>query len=317
MTRLPHWLQHCLQRCLQYGWQKGFHQRPHAGSQQTGSQQIESQQSLPSHFAPTAPPDPSSLPDAQLATLLDSLCDAVIVLDPVGRLHYANRAWQRLTQETHSPLGKRFADYLHPEDRANWEQRLKPLDLPGIPETRTAWLRLASDSADARWFEIRLQPLPGQPGLTSATLCDINSQVQSEQLMAASHRGLSDMVDRLPVMVYRSRNNREWTMEYISEGCYEVTGYEAADIVELRNHPYGSLIHPDDAGRVWEQVQESLHLRRSFEIEYRLYHADGHLRHVIDKGCGVYTSDGAILAVEGVIFAHESLVSDLVRRRAG
>jgi len=238
-----------------------------------------------------------------LSNVLDSLSDAVIVFDPTGRLHYTNRAWQRQTGEQHNVRGRVFDDYLHPEDRARWQQRLQRLEAPGISETRTTWLRLTCLNQEARWFEIRLQPLPAQPGLTSATLCDIHTQVQHEQRIKASHRGLNDMIDRLPVMIYRSRNDRDWTMEYISEGCYDLTGYEAADIVELRKHAYGSLIHPNDATRVWEQVQEALHLRRSFEIKYRLFHADGHLRHVIEKGCGVHTSDGAVLAVEGVIFA--------------
>ena len=256
------------------------------------------------------------LPDVtNLDAIIDSLSDAIILLDPVGRLIYTNRAWQRLTGTP--ACGKLFADYLHPEDRDRWQRRLEPLEAPTSSETQTTWLRLANPNQDARWFEIRLQPLNDASGLISATLCDIHSQVQTEQRMKASHRGLSDMVDRLPVMVYRSRNDRDWTMEYISEGCYEITGYEAADIVELRKHAYGSLIHPNDATRVWEQVQEALHLRRSFEIEYRLFHADGHIRHVIEKGCGVHTSDGAILAVEGVIFAHEPQVTDIARRRAG
>lgn len=250
---------------------------------------------------------PQETPSRQteLECVLDSLSDAVIVFDPAGRLTYTNRAWQRLTGDSRPATGRLFSDYLHPEDRANWQHRLETLEAPGIADTRTTWLRLTRPEHDPRWFEIRLQSLDTQPGLTSATLCDIHVQVQTEQRMKASHRGLSDMVDRLPVMVYRSRNDRDWTMEYISEGCYDITGYEAADIVELRKHAYGSLIHPNDATRVWEQVQEALHLRRSFEIEYRLFHADGHLRHVIEKGCGVHTSDGAILAVEGVIFALE------------
>ncbi len=248
--------------------------------------------------------------------LINSLSEAVIVLNPLDELQYANHAWHVLV-DSHDPvIGQRLTDYIHPEDRLHWRQRLTPLTLVGMPDIQTACLRItpqettstaepSSHHNDTRWFEIRLQAMPGQPGLTSATLCDVHHQVHSEQQKAAHHRGLSDMVDRLPVMVYRSRNDRDWTMEYISEGCYEVTGYEAADIVELRKHAYGSLIHPDDAGRVWEQVQEALHLQRSFEIEYRLFHRDGHLRHVIEKGCGVYTNNGAILAVEGVIFAHD------------
>ena len=193
-------------------------------------------------------PDISSR-QAELECVLDSLSDAVIVLNPVGRLHYANRAWQRLTGDSRPVTGRLFSDYLHPEDRTSWQQRLASLEAPGTFDTRTTWLRLTCPNQEARWFEIRLQALSAQPGLTSATLCDIHAQVQNEQRIKASHRGLSDMIDRLPAMVYRSRNDRDWTMEYISEGCYDLTGYEAADIVELRKHAYGSLIHPNDATR--------------------------------------------------------------------
>ncbi|MDO6806323.1 PAS domain-containing protein, partial [Wenyingzhuangia sp. 1_MG-2023] len=60
-----------------------------------------------------------------LQQLLDSLSDAVLQLDQLGRLTYANQAWQQLSGHTiTSSLNQPLADFLHPQDRAAWLQLL-------------------------------------------------------------------------------------------------------------------------------------------------------------------------------------------------
>lgn len=238
--------------------------------------------------------------------LLDSLSDVVAMFSAGGRIEYLNRAWQQtLGHPLANSLGDPFHRYLHPEDSSRWQQALMQYQSDPEAPPQTLWLRLIRHDQEVCWCEMRLQAMPDEARL-SATLCDITGQVHNNRQRDASHRSLNSLIERLPVMIYRSRNDRDWTMEYLSQGCLALTGYSAEEILQRNQHVYGHMIHPADSDRVWQEVQDALKKHHSFELQYRLFHQDGSLRTVIDKGCGVYTSSGAILAVEGVIFALEN-----------
>ena len=47
-------------------------------------------------------------------------------------------------------------------------------------------------------------------------------------------------------MAYRCRNDPQWTMEFVSDGCSQLTGYQASELIDNRTMAYGDIIHPDD-----------------------------------------------------------------------
>ncbi|WP_319381287.1 PAS domain-containing protein [Thiomicrorhabdus sp.] len=91
-------------------------------------------------------------------------------------------------------------------------------------------------------------------------------------------------------------------MEYVSDGCLELTGYSPEKMVNNAELSYGSLIHSDDREAVWCNVQKAIQAERSFELRYRLLHASGEIRSVYEKGCAIYSDSGSILGIEGVIY---------------
>lgn len=240
-----------------------------------------------------------ALPSA--ARLLDSLDEAVLAVDASGRILFANRSWHRLT-EHRSP--HRLLEHIHPADHDCWAALCRQLDRTGQADLSPHWLRVVQTSGELRWCEMRGQPLQAEMAWpASLSLRDITPQVRHEQLLSASHRSLAQLVNGLPAMLYRARNNRHWTMEYVSAGCQAVTGYPAEALLNQAHLSYGAVIHPADAERVWEQVQQALGDGVSFELGYRIRHADGTLLTVSEKGHGVYAENGDVLGVEGVILA--------------
>ncbi len=115
---------------------------------------------------------------------------------------------------------------------------------------------------------------------------------------------LSTLMSNLPGMVYRCRNDPHWTMEFVSEGCRGLTGYEPRDLIgDADRDPvaYAGLIHPDDLQHVWDEVQRSVRENQPFELTYRIRTAHGEEKWVWERGRGVYTASGEVLHLEGFI----------------
>jgi PAS domain S-box-containing protein len=116
-----------------------------------------------------------------------------------------------------------------------------------------------------------------------------------------SERVLVTLLSNLPGMAYRCRNDHDWSMEFVSDGCAELTGHPPADLVGNARVAFNDLIHPDDRESVWRTVQASVAARQPFELTYRLVRFGGDERHVWERGRGVFSPDGALLALEGFI----------------
>lgn len=116
-----------------------------------------------------------------------------------------------------------------------------------------------------------------------------------------SERRLSTLMGNLPGIAYRCLNDENWTMEFCSQGCFELTGYEPFDLIGNRKLSYKELIHPDDQLFVQDQVEEMLVKREPFKLEYRIRTAAGKEKWVWEQGVGVFSDGDNLLALEGFI----------------
>ncbi|HEU4587815.1 MAG TPA: PAS domain S-box protein [Gemmatimonadales bacterium] len=125
---------------------------------------------------------------------------------------------------------------------------------------------------------------------------------------ASASISLGTLLSNLPGMAYRCRNDRQWTMEFVSDGCRALTGYSPEDLIGNRTVAYGDLIHPEDHDPVCDGVQDAIAARLPFQVIYRLRRADGVERWMWEQGRGVYGPDG-LVALEG-------FVTDITEQRA-
>lgn len=125
---------------------------------------------------------------------------------------------------------------------------------------------------------------------------------QSEEKLKEGERKLSTLLSNLPGMVYRCRNDKNWTMEYLSKGCLALTGYQPQHLIQNHSVSYGqNIIHPEDKENVWEEIQNSLRKSEPFHITYRIRTFAGEEKWVSEKGSGTNLSDGGPVVLEGFI----------------
>jgi diguanylate cyclase (GGDEF)-like protein/PAS domain S-box-containing protein len=109
------------------------------------------------------------------------------------------------------------------------------------------------------------------------------------------------LLANLDGMVYRCRDDADWTMEFVSEGCARLTGHPPEDLLLNGRVSYEEITHPDDRARVRDAIHAAVREDRRFQVEYRIRHADGRVRFVWEHGTGVRDDAGRIVAIEGIV----------------
>lgn len=116
-----------------------------------------------------------------------------------------------------------------------------------------------------------------------------------------SERSKSVLLANLPGMAYRCRYDRDWTMEFLSEGCLGLTGYRSDDLVMNKQLAFNDLIVPQYREQLWEAWQKAVQDRQPVRLEYRILTADNSERWVLEQGVPIFDQEGRIQALEGII----------------
>ncbi|AGB48590.1 PAS domain S-box [Methanomethylovorans hollandica DSM 15978] len=114
-------------------------------------------------------------------------------------------------------------------------------------------------------------------------------------------RSYAMLLSNLPGMAYRCDNDQEWTMRFVSEGCYKLTGYDSEALLHNRDISYNRLITPENQAHIWKKYQEMLARKETFQDEYTITTAIGEVKWVWEQGKGVYADNGELIAIEGFI----------------
>lgn len=114
-----------------------------------------------------------------------------------------------------------------------------------------------------------------------------------------SDRQLHTLIDNLPGMVFSAAGDRARSLYFVSEGCVELTGRTAAELTGPPPRSLIDLIHPEDQERVITTVQWAVAEDQPYEVEYRLAHADGSERTILERGAARRAAAGE-LRIDGV-----------------
>jgi PAS domain S-box-containing protein len=130
---------------------------------------------------------------------------------------------------------------------------------------------------------------------------DISDRIKAEKEIKESQRRLLTLMTNLPGMAYRCQYDADWTMEFVSQGCFELTGYHPEELINNSETSYDQLIHPDDREMVRTSIQLAVSNKKPFQLVYRIHKKEGELVWVWEQGTGVDYSKSNIIALEGFI----------------
>ncbi|MEM6519112.1 MAG: PAS domain-containing protein, partial [Cyanobacteria bacterium P01_C01_bin.70] len=199
-----------------------------------------------------------------------------------------------------------YLQNVHPSDRPRLKQTVSQAISTGH-EYRTHYRLLLGDST-IRWVEDRGCLWHNPDGILlglMGTVVDITDRMLAEAALKESEERNRTLVNNIPGAVYRCKADQDWTLVFQSDAIAEITGYPV-------DHPSTQadwrLIQAGDRDRVEYEIANAISQRRSFEVEYRLRHADGSTRWVLETGQPIADTTGTVQFIDGVL-------TDVTRRK--
>ena len=116
----------------------------------------------------------------------------------------------------------------------------------------------------------------------------MNKQSHSYHSVDESLHDINQMYSRLfknlPGFAYRCKMDHNWTMQFLSEGCKNITGYLPEEIIDNKKISYLDIIHKNDRRIVRHTIEKGYKDKKHFEIEYRIITKTGEERWVWERG---------------------------------
>lgn len=130
-------------------------------------------------------------------------------------------------------------------------------------------------------------------------LIGVTNRQWARELLDTSQQ-LEVLFNSLPGMSYRGALNYPWPMEFVSNGCKGLCGFDKADL-EQKRVLWGELIHPEDRAQVTAQVTYAVARHIPFDMEYRILVGTGVTRWVWERGAALAGADASEPVLEGFI----------------
>ncbi|MCW2241513.1 hybrid sensor histidine kinase/response regulator [Azospirillum canadense] len=225
-----------------------------------------------------------------------------------GQIDYMNARWADYTGlASDQALGWRWADLLHPNDRAMASAAWRIAVQDGA--SYSAEFRVRRGDGQHRWFLARAEPFRDEQGQIIrwfGTATDIEDAKRIERVLREREQLYRTLAEALPQLVWMTRG--DGTPDYFNRRWREYTGVE---LLTEQANDWAGLVHPEDLDRVLQHWDRSLTTGAPYEIEYRLRGADGRYRWFLARATPVREGGGEIVRW----FGTGTDITEIVRAR--
>lgn len=115
------------------------------------------------------------------------------------------------------------------------------------------------------------------------------------------HATLGRLIGNLGGFLYRRQPDHRWTMDFVSAGSRDITGYDPHRFLAGGSLAFADLISRCDFERVTKHVRDAILQRRRASVEYSIRAAHGAWVKVEDRFIPVVNAAGEVLEIEGII----------------
>ena len=177
-------------------------------------------------------------------------------------------------------------------------------------EVRALVPTAGDESPERRTYELTLSPFYARKSVRTGQLLvatDITVRKRRERQLGElaaelEHRSReqSALIENIPGAVYRMRAPTAETCTFVSAAATSVTGYDP-EAFESGTQSLHDLIHGEQRARVLERKQAAIDTGERYDVTYRIQTREDGQRWVRDVGGGIFTAQGDLVSVVGVI----------------
>ena len=232
------------------------------------------------------------------STILDNLPLLVWAKDIQGRYLYANHSFCNYAKHSKEDiLGKTDYDIFS----------LKEADIYVSSDSAVlagGSQRFFESHINGNWKEEYKQILLDdfqQPMGTFGYARDITTRKETAEALARSERSKAILISNLPGAAFRQYNDENWTMTFLSEGAYELTGYRPEELVGNPDLTYNDLICPEFREKLLPKWEDDVARGEKASDEYPIITKSGELKWVWEQSVPVKDETGEYTESEGFI----------------
>jgi PAS domain S-box-containing protein len=123
-----------------------------------------------------------------------------------------------------------------------------------------------------------------------------------------SREQLNSILTNLAGAAYRCYLDEHYTMKYISEKIFEISGYHASEFIGNNGFSFAAIILPEDLELCRKTIRNATEMKTQYEFEYRIIHKKGNVVWVNENGKGIYNKQNELEFLDGIII-------DITRRK--
>lgn len=242
--------------------------------------------------------------------ILNAIAEGIIVVSKTFTITHINQSANHILGHDNdlSLLGKDIFEVVFQDESDSMKQRfISAIKLLPIYNRITKFKK-----KDASWIDVSISILTkvGRASDIEYVLSfqDISQLQELKRDLQLAEHTKQIMVDHLPGMIYRCKIDENWTMEYVSEGVKNLTGYDVNDVLLNQKITFNDIIHPNYRKMLFETWNHVIKVKSNFEKEYMIITKEGKNKWVYEQGKPVYDETGKAVALEGIII-------DLNKRR--